>query len=46
MLPAAKDSWQIIQDGDKAFTSRYVLGHDYHRVLSGRLQKFADKIDT
>lgn len=42
--PAARDSWQVMRDGDKAFISRYALGRDYHKVLRGRLQKLADKI--
>jgi epoxyqueuosine reductase len=44
MPPAARDSWQVIRDGEKAFISRYALGRDYHKVLRGRLQKLADKI--
>ena len=39
-----KNSWQVIQDSEKAFISRYALGRDYHKVLRGRLQKLADKI--
>jgi epoxyqueuosine reductase len=43
-MPPARDSWQVVQDGDSAFISRYALGRDYHKVLRGRLQKLADKI--
>ena len=42
--PLAKDSWQVMQDGDKAFISRYALGRDYHKVMRARLQKLADRI--
>lgn len=42
--PTAKDSWQVIRDGNRAFISRYALGRDYHKVLRGRLQKLAEKI--
>ncbi|MEK6707228.1 MAG: tRNA epoxyqueuosine(34) reductase QueG [Pseudomonadota bacterium] len=42
--PAAKDSWEVMQDGTRAFISRYALGRDYHKVLRARLQKLADKI--
>ena len=42
--PAAKDSWQVMQDGDRAFISRYALGRDYHKVMRARLQKLADRI--
>lgn len=39
-----RNSWQVIQDSEKAFISRYALGRDYHKVLRSRLQKLADKI--
>jgi epoxyqueuosine reductase len=44
--PKARDSWQVMQESDKAFISRYALGRDYHKVLRSRLQKLADKIVT
>ena len=42
--PTAKESWGVIQDGEKAFISRYALGRDYHKVLRQKLQKLCDKI--
>ncbi len=42
--PKAKDSWQTMQDGEKAFISRYALGRDYHKVMRNKLQKLCDKI--
>ena len=42
--PEAKDSWQVLQDSNKAFISRYALGRDYHKVVRARLQKLAEKI--
>jgi epoxyqueuosine reductase len=42
--PKAKDSWETIQDGEKAFISRYALGRDYHKVMRQKLQKLCDKI--
>lgn len=42
--PAAKESWSIIRDDNKAFISRYAVGRDYHKVLRARLQKLADNI--
>lgn len=42
--PNAKDSWDIVQDSEKAFISRYALGRDYHKVVRARLQKLADQI--
>ena len=42
--PAAKESWDVIQDGKQAFISRYALGRDYHKVMRQKLQKLCDKI--
>lgn len=41
---AARDSWQVLAEGERAFISRYALGRDYHKVLRNRLAKLADKI--
>ena len=42
--PDARDSWQVLAEGERAFISRYALGRDYHKVLRNRLAKLADKI--
>lgn len=42
--PKAKDSWQVMEDGEQAFISRYALGRDYHKVMRQKLQKLCDKI--
>ena len=42
----AADSWQVMQDADRAFVSRYALGRDYHKVMRRRLQRFAERIET
>jgi epoxyqueuosine reductase len=42
--PKTKDSWETMQDGEKAFISRYALGRDYHKVMRQKLQKLCDKI--
>ena len=42
--PTAKASWNVIEDSEKAFISRYALGRDYHKVLRQKLQKLCDKI--
>ena len=42
--PIARDSWQVLAEGERAFISRYALGRDYHKVLRNRLAKLADKI--
>ena len=42
--PIAKASWSVVEDGEKAFISRYALGRDYHKVMRQKLQKLCDKI--
>ncbi len=45
-LPAdAADSEAALADRERAFVSRYAVGRDYHKVLRGRLQKLADRIE-
>ncbi len=44
--PKAKDSWGVLEDGEKAFISRYTLGRDYHKVMRQKLQKLCDKISA
>jgi epoxyqueuosine reductase len=40
----ASDSWRTLEDGERAFVSRYALGRDYHKVLRAKLQKLADRM--
>lgn len=42
--PQARDSEAVMQDGSKAFISRYALGRDYHKVVRQRLQKLCERI--
>ncbi len=42
--PAALDAWQVLDDGERAFVSRYALGRDYHKVLRHRLERLAQQI--
>ena len=44
--PAAADSWAVLRDPQRGFVSRYALGRDYHKVLRGRLQRLAQKIEA
>jgi len=41
----ARDSGEVMEDGTRAFVSRYALGRDYHKLLRRRLQAFADRIE-
>ncbi|MGZ8157209.1 MAG: tRNA epoxyqueuosine(34) reductase QueG [Methylobacter sp.] len=37
---------QALADPTSAYISRYALGRDYHKLMRGRLQKLADKIQA
>ncbi len=42
--PDAKNAWDVLDDGSRAFISRYALGRDYHKVLRNRMEKLAERI--
>ncbi len=42
--PNARESWEVLAEGERAYISRYALGRDYHKVMRDRLAKLADKI--
>ncbi len=44
--PQARDSMAVLEEGSKAFISRYALGRDYHKLVRARLQKLADRISA
>ncbi|HEU0189241.1 MAG TPA: tRNA epoxyqueuosine(34) reductase QueG [Gallionella sp.] len=44
MPPGARDSWEVLAEGERAFISRYALGRDYHKVMRNRLASLAEKI--
>jgi len=42
--PGARDAWDVIDQPELGYVSRYALGRDYHKLLRGRLQRLADRI--
>jgi epoxyqueuosine reductase len=44
--PDAADGAKVLTDAEKAFVARYALGRDYHKVLRGRLQALATRIQN
>ena len=42
--PEARDSWEVMEQGELAHISRYALGRDYHKVLRARMQQLCDRI--
>jgi epoxyqueuosine reductase len=42
--PNARDSEEVMNDGERAFISRYALGRDYHKVLKNRLQQLCNRV--
>jgi epoxyqueuosine reductase len=42
--PEAADAWQVLENTDKGFISRYALGRDYHKLIRSRLAKLAQRI--
>ncbi len=43
--PDAAPAESLLQQGERAYVSRYALGRDYHKVLRHRLQKLARRIE-
>ena len=43
--PQAAEGWSVIGAPEKAYIARYATGRDYHKVLRGRLQRLARRIE-
>ena len=39
-------AWETLADGGRAYVARYALGRDYHKLMRGRLQQLADRIEA
>jgi epoxyqueuosine reductase len=37
-------AWAALDDGERAYVSRYALGRDYHKVVRGRLARLARRL--
>lgn len=44
--PPEDDPLATLQDGTRAYVSRYALGRDYHRVIRPRLARLAERIEA
>ncbi|MFO1349814.1 MAG: tRNA epoxyqueuosine(34) reductase QueG [Gammaproteobacteria bacterium] len=44
--PPSVDPWQVLDNPNLGYVSRYALGRDYHKVLRGRLQKLAERMES
>jgi epoxyqueuosine reductase len=42
----AADTTAVLRNPSLGFISRYALGRDYHKVMRGRLQKLAERIEA
>jgi epoxyqueuosine reductase len=43
--PDAADPEGVLKQAELGYVSRYALGRDYHKVIRGRLQRLADRIE-
>lgn len=41
----AAEPWQVLEDSEKGFVSRYALGRDYHKLMRKRLARLAQKME-
>ena len=44
--PGTRNAWEVINDGEAGYVSRYALGRDYHKLMRNRLQKLAARIQA
>jgi epoxyqueuosine reductase len=46
LAAGARDGFEVLEDGSRAYVSRYALGRDYHKLMRKRLQQFAERIEA
>jgi epoxyqueuosine reductase len=46
LAAGAQATEPVLEDGSRAFISRYALGRDYHKLMRRRLQQFASRIEA
>jgi len=39
-------AWDVLDDSERAYVSRYALGRDYHKLLRARLARLVGRIDA
>ena len=42
--PGTANAWDVLNDPEAGYVSRYALGRDYHKLMRQRLQKLAERI--
>ena len=42
--PGTANAWNVLEDGEAGYVSRYALGRDYHKLMRNRLQRLAERI--
>ena len=43
---AQQQAWDTLADADRAYVARYALGRDYHKLVRGRLERLARRIEA
>jgi len=44
--PDTRDAWEVLEDPELGYVSRYAVGRDYHKVIRARLQALADRMTS
>ncbi|MGA9421991.1 MAG: tRNA epoxyqueuosine(34) reductase QueG, partial [Rhodanobacteraceae bacterium] len=44
VAPDSRDAWEVLENPDLGYVSRYALGRDYHKLMRRRLQTLSERI--